>query len=231
MIALFAAIFAGCGNGALSSRSIAPHASHSSWKNIYRNDARLAGIEVRQYSSKNTGTASLDDYNGKHPAETNYYFWDGYLEQYLFSPSGSVISKEMSKAPVPAGSKELDFIDFSYGSDPTFAHHPDPRRIVKKWVNLYGNVSSLAGIVINQRPREGCVYEDWSLYDGRHPHHTDYYFWDGRQRYISYTAYGDVQSDEWLKDKIKPGDPAWEDVDFSYGSDPKFQTHKDPRKK
>ena len=33
------------------------------------------------------------------------------------------------------------------------------------------------------------------------------------------------------KDKWEPGSSAWNRVDFSYGSDPEFKKHKDPRNK
>lgn len=205
------------------------HSKKAHWKNIYHRDPLLAGVAVRQYSD-DIQVKSLQDYSGKHPAEVIYYFWDGRMKRFIYSPEGAIIYKEELGTRITAGSEKLDFIDFSHGSDPNFSQHPDPRREVKKWKNLYKNDPSLAGIEIDQRPREGSVYEDRSVYDNRHPGMVSYYFWDGRIRCIYYSPYGDVWDDSWYKKRIKAGDASWGCVDFSYGSDPKFKSHGDPRK-
>ena len=228
---LAALLLTGCSFTGKDSNTVPPNGWTSSWKNIYKGNPLLAGVEVNQFSGDwAPGLKSLSDYDGKHPAQIIYYFWNGRLERLNYLPNGRMFHKEVSKSPILAGSPDLDFIDFSYGSDPHFLKHPDPRRKVKMWVNLYQNDPQLAGIEIDQEPREGDVYNDRSRYDSRHPYQIDYYFWDGRSRSMSYTPYGDIQDDQW-EPRIKAGSPFWDDVDFSYGSDPQFKKHKDPRNK
>ena len=100
-----------------------------------------------------------------------------------------------------------------------------------KWNNIYAGDTNLAGIAVWQLPREGCVYENRTPYVKGHPSEIDYFFWDGRVYGSTFSANGDARDKGWWPFKIKAGEEEWNNVDFSYGSDPHFQTHKDPRKK
>jgi hypothetical protein len=234
LLILFTISLGGCVYSGANSRLATPWANHPTIRNEFARDPLLAGVEVNQFTGNGVPgydySYSLAAYNEKHPAEVIYYFWDGRLVDINYSPGGRVIRTQTTPS-IPTGSPQLDFIDFAYGSDPNFIRHTDPRRPVKKWKNLYQNDPELAAIEIDQKPREGNVYEDRSRYDHRHPAEVNYFFWDGRNRWISYEPYGDVLNDEWAQ-RMKPGDPYWDDVyvDFNYGSDPQFKKHKDPRR-
>lgn len=97
------------------------------------------------------------------------------------------------------------------------------------WQNLYAGDPALAGTEVWQLPREGDVY-DRTRWANRHPAEIDYFFWDGRVYQVLYFPNGDEWDKGWWPYRIRPGDREWEDVDFSYGSDPSFERHGDPRK-
>jgi hypothetical protein len=98
---------------------------------------------------------------------------------------------------------------------------------VGPWENLYKGDRALAGVFVLQYP-EGA--DSWKDYEYKHPGLIEYFFWDGRVRQIVYRPDGSVHDDFWWPYKIKPGDGWWGGLDFSYGSDPEFKRHKDPRK-
>jgi len=95
-----------------------------------------------------------------------------------------------------------------------------------EWVNLHVGDPNLAGILIIQlpdAPREAIEYID------KHPCYVGYFFWDGRLRVTQFTPEGEKYVDKWMWDT--PGSSyLWKGVDYSYGSDPSFRTHKDPRR-
>jgi hypothetical protein len=95
------------------------------------------------------------------------------------------------------------------------------------WENLYKGDPALAGIYLIQYPEGAVSFKD---YEYKHPGLIEYFFWDGRVRQIGYRPDGSVNDDFWWPEKIKPGDGRWEQADFSYGSDPEFKRHKDPRR-
>lgn len=76
-----------------------------------------------------------------------------------------------------------------------------------------------------------CASENWR-YKGKHPAMILFYYWDGRVRQLGYDPDGTVHENFWWPDslRLKPGDAAWSNVDFTCGSDPAFQQHADPRK-
>lgn len=201
------------------------------WRYAYQGDPSLAGIVINEYFAPSGFGFLPDDYNfpAAHPAMVIYYFWDGHIHTFYHAPNGVVLKQFWSKEKATPRSPLWDFVDFKQGSDPQFKTHTDPRRKIVQWRNLHAGDPALAGIVIDQEPPEGCVYNDKSRYDHRHPADVTYYFWDGRVRQMEFEPYGDVIGDFWWREKIKPGDGWWTDVDFSYGTDPKFRTHKDPR--
>ena len=125
---------------------------------------------------------------------------------------------------------------------------------IGQWTNLYKGDPQLAGIELSQRLREGPAMRDDTVYDGRHPAEVAYHFWDGRIRWILYEPDGRKQSEQWMRHAdissfLQRSDPdgyarlsrirdeetgryisSWGSVDFSLGSDPQFQRHKDPRR-
>jgi hypothetical protein len=94
---------------------------HSSWKNLYENHPDLAGIGVIMEGASELG------YVGNHPPGIIYLFWNGKIYQTQHNPDGSIISEGWSDTPVASDSKIWNNIDYSFGSDPGFERHKDPR--------------------------------------------------------------------------------------------------------
>jgi hypothetical protein len=64
-----------------------------------------------------------------------------------------------------------------------------------------------------------------------HPIGVVYYFWDDAQVHdVAYDKRGGIVRDSWFKRFTPTSKTDWVRVDFSYGSDPKFVRHADPRK-
>ena len=99
-------------------------------------------------------------------------------------------------------------------------------RTVGHWINLYQGDRRLAGVSVEQF---GDDPFEAQRYEGKHPEGVWFYFWDGRVRMITYSPEGAVTSDQWRQERVKAGATEWDDVDFTYGSDPKFRHHADPR--
>jgi hypothetical protein len=101
----------------------------------------------------------------------------------------------------------------------------------KGWVNIYVGNSELAGVMIVQQPTEK---HKGISYQGKHPFLISFVMWNGAVNETYYKPDGQIISAAWwrLRD-IKALDPqsVWHAVDFSYGSDPSFKKHKDPRNK
>jgi len=93
------------------------------WDNPYRGNARLAGVDVAQF-----GECPHEHrfYEGKHPCEVSFFFWDGRVRSVCYSPDGTIVLDEWWS--IKAGDILWDFVDFSHGSDPKFLHHADPRK-------------------------------------------------------------------------------------------------------
>lgn len=86
------------------------------------------------------------------------------------------------------------------------------------WVNLHGGDPDLAGISF-------IGDGDAEAYVGKHPSGVMYVFWDGRVRQTSHKPDGSLQGDFWHRVAH------WNRLDYSFGSDPNFERHDDPRKK
>jgi len=99
------------------------------------------------------------------------------------------------------------------------------------WVNIYVGNPNLAGVLITQDPAEK---KKKAQFKDKHPFVISFVLWDGSINETYYTPEGKIVSASWwrLKD-MKGYDPqlVWQYVDYSFGSDPKFKTHKDPRNK
>lgn len=92
------------------------------------------------------------------------------------------------------------------------------RPVYPGWVNLHEGDPDLAGIAFGN---DGGGDE----YIGKHPAGVSYVFWDGRVRQTTHEPDGKVLEDYWHR--IAP----WNRLDYSFGSDPNFERHEDPRKK
>ncbi len=97
---------------------------------------------------------------------------------------------------------------------------------VGPWDNPYSHDPNLAGVEVHQFGE--CPY-DQHLWEGKHPCAIWFFFWDGRVRQCGYEPDGTLHESFWWRNRIKPGDARWQHVDFSQGSDPKFQSHAGPR--
>lgn len=97
------------------------------------------------------------------------------------------------------------------------------------WNNLYKGNSMLSGIAISQVFPEGS--SDPKLYLGKHPAGISYYFWDGTciEYWYFKNQSGNVSSIEIKHNYSDVSADEWKWVDFSYGSDPTLEKHKDPR--
>ena len=99
---------------------------------------------------------------------------------------------------------------------------------IGRWENIHEGNLRLAGVCISQYPPDGHGSE--RAYENKHPGSIWYMFWDGAVQQTGYDPDGLETENFYWKDKIKPGSGWWDNVDFSYGSDPNFERHKDPRK-
>ena len=117
----------GCASSNIEPYSIRP--MHSSWKNLYENDPDLAGIAVILEGSSELG------YIGKHPPGIIYLFWDGKIYQTQHNPDGSIISGGWSDTAINPDSKIWNYVDYSFGSDPDFQRHDDPRTAEKRGIS------------------------------------------------------------------------------------------------
>ncbi len=97
----------------------------------------------------------------------------------------------------------------------------------QKWTNLHHEDPNLAGIAVIQYPEN----PEAPRYRGRHPCNVWYAFWDGSVRQTQFLPDGTKFDDFMWPDnqRLRPGEGMWWEFDFSYGSDPAFQQHADPR--
>lgn len=101
------------------------------------------------------------------------------------------------------------------------------QKIAKRhaWEKLLGD-EKLAGVVVAQYPEHPGGKRE---YRGQHPATVFYMHWDGRVRQVQFTPAGEIWDDFWWNLGAE-GKGWWHQVDFSWGSDPNFQRHPDPRK-
>jgi hypothetical protein len=100
-----------------------------------------------------------------------------------------------------------------------------------KWVNIYVGNPNLAGVRILQSPAEH--HHAGVSYKGKHPFLIAFVMWDGTVNETYYAPDGRMISAGWWSLKNANAlDPKsfWSDVDFRYGSDPSFTSHRDPRR-
>ncbi|WP_461785113.1 hypothetical protein [Prosthecobacter sp.] len=104
--------------------------AHGPWENIYNDDSRLAAVAVHQYPENPYEASS---YIGKHPCNIWYAFWDGRVRQIQYDVDGTVIDDFWwpEDFKLTQNSDQWNGFDFSFGSDPTFLHHKDPRPKLK----------------------------------------------------------------------------------------------------
>lgn len=96
------------------------------WENPFRGNPDLAGVNVQQF-----GECPYDQHlwEGRHPCEIYFYYWDGRVRQRGYEPDGTLREDfwwpaDMRLKPHDSGWNQ---VDFSHGSDPTFKRHADPR--------------------------------------------------------------------------------------------------------
>ncbi|MBB5030860.1 hypothetical protein [Prosthecobacter vanneervenii] len=96
------------------------------WENPFRDNPDLAGVAVQQF-----GECSYDQHHweGRHPHEIYFFFWDGRVRQCGYEPDGTLLEdfwwpEDMRLKPHDPRWKK---VDFSHGSDPMFKRHADPR--------------------------------------------------------------------------------------------------------
>ena len=116
---------------------------------------------------------------------------------------------------------ELDPIDF-----------PIPEisdQSVGEWGNIHSKNLGLAGVLVQQFP--DCSLEA-AAWEGKHPAMILFVMWDGRVNQIGYKPSGMITENFWwhLSSDSHDYSYIWKQVDYTYGSDPKFQRHKDPRR-
>ena len=95
------------------------------WDNPFHRDPKLAGVVVQQF-----GECPYNQHlwEGKHPCEIYYYFWDGRVRQCGYEPDGTVREDFWWPNRLTPGDDRWSDVDFSHGSDPSFQHHADPRK-------------------------------------------------------------------------------------------------------
>jgi hypothetical protein len=97
----------------------------------------------------------------------------------------------------------------------------------RSWANLYAADPDLAGVIVLQNHTEPD--EPWRS-KTMHPAVVMYVFWNGRVLQYQYSRHGKLEGRvDWKLDKTDYD--WWSEVDYSYGSDPEFRRHKDPRQK
>lgn len=88
---------------------------------------------------------------------------------------------------------------------------------------------NLAGVIIRQNDPVGMDGAP-ARKSSDHPRWVAYYFWDlVNEHHVEYDKSGRIVSEGWYKTYKPSAYLNWMRVDFSYGSDPKFRRHRDPR--
>lgn len=101
------------------------------WVNIHVGNPDLAGVVILQEPiEKHKGVS----YRGKHPFAISFVMWNGTINEIYFRPDGKIISAgsySLKDPKAPDAQFVWRLVDFSYGSDPSFKTHRDPRK--KSW--------------------------------------------------------------------------------------------------
>ncbi len=112
---ILALLFLGCESvkqSTVPEYSIRP--VYPGWVNLHENDQELAGI-----SFFNDG--ETQSHEGKHPGGVIYVFWDGRVRQTVHKPDGTKVEDFWHRVA------HWNRLDYSFGSDPNFERHKDPR--------------------------------------------------------------------------------------------------------
>ena len=94
------------------------------WENPFRGDPNLAGVNVIQYGECPYENWTFD---GKHPCNIWYFFWNGRVRQIQYLPDGKVWDDFYWPQRLKPGDPFWKGVDFAFGSDPQFKKHRDPR--------------------------------------------------------------------------------------------------------
>lgn len=94
---------------------------------LHAGDNNLAGVAIYRNDpvNMNDDPPRSDKY---HPFAVVYYFWEGsYVHDVAYNNEGKVVRSTWVNRYTPISKAEWNRVDFSYGSDPTFKRHADPR--------------------------------------------------------------------------------------------------------
>lgn len=95
---------------------------------------------------------------------------------------------------------------------------------------LHRGDPNLAGVIIYKDDPVN-MQDDPPRQKTDHPFAIVYYFWENNGvRDVHYDKRGRIMNDTWHERYTPVSKADWARVDFSYGSDPKFKRHADPRK-
>ena len=94
---------------------------------LHQGDPNLAGIFIYQNDPVN-----MDGYpprnKGDHPFGIVYYFWDDtHVRDVAYDKEGEIVRDTRRTCFTPTSKSQWSRVNFSYGSDPAFERHADPR--------------------------------------------------------------------------------------------------------
>lgn len=95
---------------------------------LHKFDKNLAGVIIYKNDPVNV-EGDPPRMGNDHPFAVVYYFWSGsHVHDVAYDASGNIIRNNWSKRYAPISKEEWSHVDFSYGTDPQFKWHADPRK-------------------------------------------------------------------------------------------------------
>ncbi|MCX6854244.1 MAG: hypothetical protein NTV80_04995 [Verrucomicrobia bacterium] len=93
------------------------------WKNLFREDANLAGVQFIQFPDRSDGSPD-PAYVDSHPSKVRYFFRDGRVKWFSHEPDGRIIGYGDEYGILDSDSNEWARVDFRFGN----RGNPDGRR-------------------------------------------------------------------------------------------------------
>lgn len=94
---------------------------------LHRGDPNLAGVIIYKDDPVNMPGDPPRKPN-EHPLGVSYYFWSGtHVRHVTYDEKGKIVCDVWRKRFTPIPYADWVRVNFSYGSDPKFKRHPDPR--------------------------------------------------------------------------------------------------------
>lgn len=97
------------------------------FNNVHDGDESLAGVILFQMPNSPEDAEGFSETS--HPAEVDYFFWNGTTHAVEYDPHGKVIGSVWDDSARKSGlMHRSDFwrdVDFSWGSDHDFSSHPN----------------------------------------------------------------------------------------------------------